>query len=345
LREALIGIGGWRSMEVPIETGRAVSIALAALLFLDGSLSLGSVYVVVSYGSMLFEPVENLMRQIGNLQRAVASARRVQALFAERSSLNAPVQTPRALPAGPLAVELQDVTFAYPGDDPVLRAISLVLPAGQTLGVIGRTGSGKTTLTRLLLRLYDVNAGAVRIGGVDARQTTNDDLRARTAVVTQDVQLFNASVRDNLTLFDATIGDVRVREAVAEVGMQDWLDALSEGLDTRLSGSGGLSAGEAQLLAFARAFLRDPGLVMLDEASSRLDPATERKLDAAVDLLLRNRTGVIVAHRLSTLDRVDSILILEDGCVREFGPRAVLAADPASRYSQLLAAGIEEALA
>ncbi len=344
LRQALIGVASWRSVDVPIDTGKAIAIALAALMYLDGALTLGSVYVVVTYGAMLTDPIEVLTRQMGALQSAIASARRVQSLFAERSSLSMLAGPAQALPAGPLDVELRDVTFAYPGDEPVLRAVSVTVPTGKTLGVIGRTGSGKTTLARLMLRLYDVNAGAVRIGGVDVRQASNDDLRARTAVVTQDVQLFNASVRDNLTLFDGTISDARVRGAIAAVGMEAWLASLPEGLDTRLDGSGGLSAGEAQLLAFARTFLRDPGLVILDEASSRLDPASERRLDAAVDRLLRGRTGVIIAHRLSTLDRVDLILILEEGNVREFGPRALLAADPASRYSQLLATGIEALL-
>jgi ABC-type multidrug transport system fused ATPase/permease subunit len=346
LKASLIELLNWRTSSTVIELAAVASLSIAALQLLDGELTLGAVYAVFAYATLVQEPMHTLVRELSNIQPAIASINRIQSFFDERSALTRRNVVTIASPRNaPLQITFKDVHFAYPGDEKVLHSVSFEVPAGSTLGVIGRTGSGKTTLTRLLLRLYDVDTGTLRIGGIDARHTTNDDLRARTAVVTQDVQLFNASVRDNLTLFDAAISDARVREAVAAVGMHSWLDALPEGLDTLLSGSGGLSAGEAQLLAFARAFLRDPGLVLLDEASSRLDPATERKLDDAVDLLLRNRTGVIVAHRLSTLDRVDSILILEDGRVREFGPRAALAAEPGSRYSQLLAAGIEEALA
>jgi ATP-binding cassette subfamily B protein len=173
----------------------------------------------------------------------------------------------------------------------------------------------------------------------------NADLRERVAIVTQDIQLFSATVRDNLTFFDHAISDARILAALDELGMGDWARALPKGLDTLLaSGGTGLSAGEAQLLAFARAFLRDPGLVILDEASSRLDPATEKKLDRAVSRLLAGRTGIIIAHRLGTVQRVDQIMILEDGRVQESGPREHLVRDPLSRFSQLLQVGMEEAL-
>jgi ATP-binding cassette subfamily B protein len=158
--------------------------------------------------------------------------------------------------------------------------------------------------------------------------------------------LFSATVRDNLTFFDATIPDTQVMTALDTLGMGDWVRALPDGLDTLLaSGGTGLSAGQAQLLAFARAFLRDPGLIILDEASSRLDPATERQLEQALVRLLHNRTAIIIAHRLGTLERVDQIMILEDGRVRERGLRAKLVRDADSRFAQLLRVGMEDALA
>ncbi|MDH3755679.1 MAG: ATP-binding cassette domain-containing protein, partial [Acidimicrobiia bacterium] len=166
-------------------------------------------------------------------------------------------------------------------------------------------------------------------------------------MVTQDVQLFRAPVRDNLTFFDgASMGDAHLLAVLDRLGLEDWVAALPAGLDTELeSGGGGLSAGQAQLLAFTRIFLRNPGLVILDEASSRLDPATETLIERAVDRLLDGRTGVIIAHRLATVNRADDILIMEDGRVIEFGPRAQLAADPDSQLSRLLATGMEEVLA
>jgi len=186
----------------------------------------------------------------------------------------------------------------------------------------------------------------VRLGGVDLRCVSNADLRARVAIVTQEIQLFSATVRDNLTFFDPGISDAQLMDALDALDMGDWVRALPDGLDTVLAAGGaGLSAGQAQLLAFARAFLRDPGLIILDEASSRLDPATERQLERALTRLLHGRTAIIIAHRLRTLERVDQIMILENGMVLERGPRAELVRDPDSRYAQLLQVGMEEALA
>jgi ABC-type multidrug transport system fused ATPase/permease subunit len=211
------------------------------------------------------------------------------------------------------------------------------------LGVLGRTGSGKTTMTRLLFRLYDPHAGAVRLGNVDIREAGLADVRGHVGMVTQEVQLFNASVRDNLTLFNRRIADEAIVRALREIGLWEWFQSLPDGLDTVLGAAGGgLSAGQAQLLALTRVFLRDPGLVILDEASSRLDPATERLLERAIDRLFANRTGIVIAHRLSTVQRADDILILDHGRVAEYGQRAQLAANPNSRFAQLLRTGLEE---
>jgi ATP-binding cassette subfamily B protein len=167
--------------------------------------------------------------------------------------------------------------------------------------------------------------------------------------VTQDVQLFAATVRENITLFDESISTARVEAALASLGLLEWVAAMPAGLDTALAPGGGMSAGEAQLLAFARILLREPGLVVLDEAASRLDPVTERRLERAIDALLGDdgarRSAIIIAHRLHTVQRADDILILEGGRVAEFGPREALAADPHSRFSRLLRTGLEEALA
>ena len=184
------------------------------------------------------------------------------------------------------------------------------------------------------------------MGDTDLRQTTLPHLRRRIGMVTQDVQLFHASVRDNLTFFDRTISDARILEVINELGLQEWFNKLPDGLDTMLQvGGSGLSAGESQLLAFTRIFLEDPGLILLDEPSSRLDPATERLIERAVNRLLCGRTCIIIAHRLGTVRRVDEILILDDGQVIEHGARADLAADPASHFALLLQTGLEQELA
>jgi ATP-binding cassette subfamily B protein len=243
------------------------------------------------------------------------------------------------------SVEFSGVSFSYLPERSVLKDLSFELRPGRVLGVLGRTGSGKTTLSRLIFRLYDTDRGAVRLGGVDIREVRLDELRRRVGMVTQDVQLFNASVRDNLTLFDRTVEDGRIVRSLHDLGLDAWLRSLPEGLDTVLAAGGDqLSAGEAQLVAFARVFLRDPDLVILDEASSRLDPATASMVERAVDSLLEGRTAIIIAHRLATLERVDDILIIEDGRVLEHGPREALAAAERSRYSGLLRTGMEEVL-
>jgi ABC-type multidrug transport system fused ATPase/permease subunit len=226
----------------------------------------------------------------------------------------------------------------------VLDNISFELKPGRVLGLLGRTGSGKTTLARLLLRLYDPTAGTVRLGGVAARDACLDDVRRHVGVVTQDVQLFHATVRDNLAFFNPAIGDEQIRAALYDLGLRRWYESLPDGLDTELEAGGALSAGEAQLLAFARLFLADPGLVILDEASSRLDPATEQLIERAVSKLLHDRTAIIIAHRLGTIERADEILILEQGRILEHGDRVGLAGDPDSRFAQLLRAGMEEVL-
>jgi ABC-type multidrug transport system fused ATPase/permease subunit len=269
------------------------------------------------------------------------------------------------LPRGPLSVAFADVSFAYRDEAPpagehetdepaagppiILQEINFRVAPGRVLGVLGRTGSGKTTLTRLLVRFYDPDAGVISVGGADLHTVPLRELRCRVTLVTQDVQLFRATLRDNLTFFDPAVGDDQIERALRELGLWDWARSLPQGLDTPLAaggdGAAGISAGEAQLVAFARAFLKDPGLVILDEASSRLDPATEARLEGAIDRLFRNRTGIVIAHRLRTVQRADDILILEADRVVEYGPRERLAADPASRFSHLLRTGLEEALA
>ena len=356
VKASFVGVLSWRSLNTALDIGALIALAIGAFRMLDGALSIGQVYLIYAYTSMMSHPIEQIMRQFGELQQATASIGRIQELFAQQSQLTEGTGTP--LPAGALSVELDDVTFGYNDsgrknggrddgvEEKVLEDVSLQVPAGHTLGLLGRTGSGKTTLTRLLLRLYDPTKGKVCLGGRDVREVPNADLRQRVGIVTQDIQLFNASVRDNLTFFDPSIPDARIEAALAELGLMNWVRGLPNGLDTKLAtGGSGLSAGEAQLLAFARVFLRDPGLVILDEASSRLDPATEHRLSQAVDRLMAGRTGIIIAHRLGTVQRVDQILILEEGRVCENGPREQLVRDSHSRFAQLLHVGIEEALA
>jgi ATP-binding cassette subfamily B protein/ATP-binding cassette subfamily C protein len=252
------------------------------------------------------------------------------------------VGTPYMVSASPTAhaASEDDIT-----NDWILSNLTLHLAAGETLGLLGRTGSGKTTLARLLLRLYDVQCGEVKLAGIGVKETPLAALRRKVGYVTQDVQIFQATVRDNITFFNRDIPDAKITEALEVLGLADWLHTLHDGLDTLLGSEGrGLSAGEAQLLAFARVFLKDPGLVILDEASSRLDPMTEAFIDRAVGRLMQGRTGLIIAHRLATVQRVDSILILDGGHILEYGKREALLATPTSRFARLMQVGMAEVL-
>lgn len=323
--------------------GAAFALGLSAFLYRDGALTLGTVYLIFRYTEMLRQPTERLRDEVQDFQQADASIGRVESLLAETPRI---VDGPgEALPAGPLAIDFDGVTFGY-GDAPVLRDVNLRVPAGRVLGVVGRTGSGKTTLTRLIPRFHDPDTGAVLLGGVDIRDVRLAAVRARIGLVTQDVHLFHASVRHNVTLFDDAVPDARIASVLDELGLGPWLRAQPGGLDTVVGAGGtGLSAGQAQVLTCARVLLRDPDIVILDEASSRLDPATERLVHRALGRLLEGRTGVIVAHRLATLALADDIAVLEDGRVVEHGPRLDLAADPDSRFAALLRTAAEEVTA
>ncbi|HEX7734339.1 MAG TPA: ABC transporter ATP-binding protein [Ktedonobacteraceae bacterium] len=315
--------------------GTAAAFALSAMLFKAGTLTIGMVYLIFQCTEMLRQPTEQIRNEVQDLQQADASMARVEALLNTTPGVTDGPGI--ALPPGSLAVELDGISFGYAEGSLVLRDISVSLAPGRVLGIVGRTGSGKTTLTRLLLRFHDPRAGVVRLGGVDLREVRLAAVRARVGLVSQEVHLFHASVRDNLTLFDESVSDEQITAALDTLGLTSWLQKLPRGLDTPLlAGGAGLSAGQAQVLACARILLRDPDLVILDEPSSRLDPATDRLVHMALGRLLTGRTGIVVAHRLATLAYADDILVLEDGQVREYGSRPALAADPTSRFAGLL---------
>lgn len=323
--------------------GNGLAIGSGYFLFKANLITIGTVYLFVRYISLLEAPIWALSHEMQNFQSIGACVERLHEL---RQIQPAVLDGERDVSIrGPLDLVFDQVSFSYEDGDPVLQKLSFQLKPGMTLGLLGRTGSGKTTLARLVFRLYDPTGGCITLHGVDLRANRVQTLRKQVALVTQEVQIFRASVRDNLTFFDRTIPDQRILDALFQLELQDWLASLPNGLETELEEGGrGLSAGEAQLLALVRVFLTDPGLVILDEASSRLDPATEQRIEHSLDRLLAGRSAIIIAHRLKTVQRVDEILILEDGNACEYGPRGILAGDPNSRFYHLLQTGLEEVL-
>jgi ATP-binding cassette subfamily B protein len=340
---AVAGFSTWMTIVTIFALGNAVAFIIGAYLLSIHSITLGTVYLIFYYTNLIVQPIEQIRDQLQELQAAAAGIERIQQLLQTQSALADGIG--EQLPSGPLAVDFRHVTFGYPATDPVLHDISLHLAPGRVLGLLGRTGSGKTTLVRLLLRFYDPQEGEIQMGNVPLKAARLRNIRQRVGMVSQEVQLFHGSVRDNLTFFDTSVADTEIIGALKEVGLTRWFEALPQGLDSEVGAGGeGLSAGESQLLACARVFLTNPGLVILDEASSRLDLKTEQIMEQAMQKLLQGRTAIIIAHRLSTVQRADEILVLQDGHILEHGLQAALRSDSASHYAHLLETGLQEVL-
>ena len=336
-KAAVVGLIPRWIMMVIWTAGHILAAISSYYFFNTGLITIGTAYLIFHYTVLLFDPLNLLVDQLTKLQMATACIKRVESLFAHQSSVSS--HRNKTLPVDPLSVEFDDVSFAYKNDEPILKNISFRLEPGRILGVIGRTGSGKTTLSRLIYRLYEYSRGDVWLGGIAVKDVPVKDLREKIGVVPQEVQLFQTSVRENLRLYDHSVLDEQLEHVLEEVALRPWLEGLPNGLNTILNSTeGGVSAGQAQLLGLARVFLKNPNLIILDEATSRLDPATESLIERAIDKLLENATGIIIAHHLKTIYRVDQILILDDGKVVEYGDRESLEQNQKSLFSQLLSA-------
>jgi ATP-binding cassette, subfamily B, bacterial len=313
----IIELAGWGTT--------ALALGVGGYWVHNGTLTLGTVAFFVLALSNLFEPVQQLSQLFNTVQSAGAGLRKLFEL------LDTPVDVPERQAAVDLPtegdIEVDDVGFAYAGGPPVLQDVSLRIPAGTRLALVGPTGAGKSTLAKLITRLYDPTSGSVRYGGVDLRDATLASLRQRVVVIPQEGFLFNGSIRDNVRMARAGATDDEVDAALRAVDAYERFAAMPEGLDTEVRERGSrLSAGEKQLVSLARAALANPAVLVLDEATSSLDPGTEALVEGAVDRLLEGRTVVVIAHRLSTAARADRVGVVAGGRLVELGTHEELVA-------------------
>jgi ABC-type multidrug transport system fused ATPase/permease subunit len=302
----------------------------------DGGLALGVLTSFLLYVRQFFDPMDDIAVFYNSLQSATAALEKISGVLAEKPSVPepaAPVPLERPIRG---ALDLHGVEFSYRPTRPVLHELDLHVPAGQTVALVGATGAGKSTIAKLISRFYDPTVGAIRLDGVDLREVREADLREAIVMITQDGFLFSGSVADNIAFGRPRASRDEVIEAARSVGAHEFIRSLPEGYDTDVRKRGGrLSAGQRQLVAFARAFLANPAVLILDEATSSLDVPTERAVQRALRTVLRERTALIIAHRLSTVEIADRVLVLDAGRVIEDGPPEVLVASGEGDFAAL----------
>ncbi len=303
-------------------------IGLGVLLGVAGDISVGEILAFAFLVNLFVGPVQMGTQVLTDAQNALVSWRRVIGILDTPADVVDPGEAGTPLRDGPAEIVFDDVSYAYPGGAPVLEDVSLSVAAGTRLAVVGETGSGKTTLAKLLTRLMDPSTGRVLIDGVDLRQVPFVSLRQHVVMVPQEGFLFDSSLRDNLRYGRLGASDDELLRAVAELGLDDWLAGLPHGLDSQVGQRGGsLSAGERQLVALLRAHLADPDLLVLDEATSAVDPALEMRLNRAMERLMTGRTSVTIAHRLSTAEAADEVLVVDAGRIAQRGSHDRLVAE------------------
>lgn len=318
-----------------------VVLLYGGYLAYQGEVTVGVLAAFLLYLRQFFEPMTEISQFYNTFQSASAALEKLSGVLDEEPDLAEPTD-PVPLPSPQGEVRFDHVRFEYATGVPVLPDLDLLIPAGQTVALVGTTGAGKTTVAKLATRFYDATEGQVRLDGIDVRRLRDADLRRAVVLVTQENYLFSGSISDNIRFGRPDATDADVQLAARTIGAQGFIEALPDGYDTRVSNRGGLlSAGQRQLVAFARAFLADPAVLILDEATSSLDVPSERLVQRALQTILAGRTAVVIAHRLSTVEIADRVLVMEHGRIVEDGAPAELITADAGRFADLHRAWVE----
>lgn len=323
----------WSASTILEAFGTVLSLGIAVVLWGKGLITLGTVYLIYTYSDLIYGPIQEFRHNFTSLQEAKAGLIRVKEILDIESGI---AEGACETDGRNITLTVKNLSFGYSKDNDVLHDISFELKPGERLGIMGETGCGKTTLAKLLTRLYEFQNGEILLNGVSVKELKGESLSNVIAYCTQDVQFLHGTLRDNITLYNEDFSDTEIKNAIEQIGLKQWFKRFPEGLDTYLEmGQNNLSAGEAQLISIIRLFLKDPAIVILDEISSRLDYVTEQMILSALDVLTEHRTVITIAHKLSALRWIDNIMILKGGSIVEYGRKEELEKDETSRFFSL----------
>ena len=340
IKAGVFGMSSYAVYIFIVAISYAIVFGCGTFLWQRGAITVGTIFLFYQYNQNILTPIEGLRRQIDALQRVDASMEQIQTLlkYPTENEGGAILKSDYGI-----EISVKHLKFSYLPNVPVLKDVSFQLGKKQVLGIIGRTGSGKTTLVKLLAKLYLHSEGDIYVNQMPISDISLRSIRSNIAYVSQEVQIFDASLRDNITFFDESIEDEVLIYYINELGLKEWLDSMEDGLDTRVQARA-LSSGQAQMIVLIRAFLKDAKLVILDEPYANIDPLTEQYIQKVMDHLFRERTVIIIAHRLKTLERVDCVMLMEQGRVVEYGDYKRLSKNPDTRIQRLLCENVSEVL-